>query len=131
MLSLVALNNVVCLRRAYFEEWPWDQDTDRVYAMLACMHEHDSVDRVASGWPYLSPLNFYREASQRRSFEFVIDEREATPQSEIFVIESDLSPAVVKQRNLTPIWSSKVSPTQIAVPPEQVERLRKSACVSE
>lgn len=131
MLGLLALNNILCLRRDYFEEWPWNRDTDRIYATLACLHEREQVNHFASGWPYLGALTFYREMTSGSKLDAVADERGAPSGTEVFVIESDLNPAVVKERNLTPIWTSKVSPTQIAVPPEQVDRLKGSECVAQ
>jgi hypothetical protein len=130
-LGLLALNNLLCLRYTYFEEWSWDRDTDQIYAKLACLHDRELVDRVASGWMYLGALNFYREMNPANRFAPVVDEREAPANNEVFVIQWDLHPAIVEQRHLTPIWTSQESPAQIAVPPEQLERLKASTCVAQ
>jgi hypothetical protein len=130
-LAILALSNLRDLRRDYFEEWPWDRDTDQIYAKLACLHDRDHVDRVASGWMYMGALNFYREAHPGASrFHSVVDEREAPANNEVFVIQWNLHPAIVEQRHLTPIWTSQESPAQIAVPPEQLDRLKGSSCVA-
>jgi hypothetical protein len=131
VLGLLALNNFLCLRLDYFEEWFWDRDTDRIYARLACLHDRENVNHVAAGWPYIGALNFYREMAPRGRFEAVVDEQGAPASTEVFVVGRDLNPDAVKAHNLTPIWDSKESSAQIAVPPEHVDRLRASGCVSE
>jgi hypothetical protein len=129
-LALLAMSNLRNLRRDYFELWAWDRDTDQVYAKVACLHEREGVSHVAAGWPYIGALMFYRETSTNKKFEPVVDERNAPPNTEIFVIESAMKPAVVQERSLTPIWSSQESPAQIAVAPEQFERLKGSSCIA-
>lgn len=129
-LALLAFSNLRNVRRDYFEEWPWNRDTDRIYATLACLHEREHVNHVASGWPYHAALMFYRDRA-RDKFEPVVDESGAPANTEVFVIETEMKPAVVQDRNLTPIWISKESPAQIVVPPEQLERLRGSECVAQ
>jgi hypothetical protein len=124
----VAVINLANLRLDQFEEWNFNADTDKVYSILTCLHERQQVDRVAAGWPYIGALNFYRDTSHGGAIAPVADE-EAKPQDvEVFVIGFRVNPTVISKRQLTVVWKSPKTEATIAVPPEQVERLRGSAC---
>jgi hypothetical protein len=128
VLFLVAINNLACLRLNYFEEWGYDQDTDRVYAVLTCLNGQDGVRNAAAGWPFLSAMNFYRQTTPGKGVAEVVDERFSVPDTEVFVIDATLKPDIVEQRHLTSLWKSARTGAQVAVPPEQLERLKGSAC---
>jgi hypothetical protein len=127
-LASVSIFNLSCLRLNYFEEWGFDQDTDKIYEVLSCLHDRNQVRRVASEWPFLGAMNFYRRTSHGPTIDRVIDVSEYTAETEAFVVDATFKPEIVAKRELTSLWKSTRTGAQIAVPPEQMERLKGSVC---
>jgi hypothetical protein len=127
-LLFVAALNFSYLRVDTFKEWNYNADTDRVYSVLTCLHDRHHVDRMAAVWPHWGAMNFYRKKVPVAQFEEIQHEENATPDAEVYVVDSLLTPTVVSSRGLATLWSSQRTWAQIAVPQNQVERLRGSAC---
>ncbi len=125
---LLAAYFLVCLRLDSFKEWYWDAESDRLYSVLSCMHDHDHLDRVAAGWPFVGTLNFYRAAGGFHSFAEVHDQDTAAPGMEAYAIDPLLVPGVVEAKHLTVIYRAPTTNALIAVPPEQVH-LAASVCL--
>jgi hypothetical protein len=126
-LVFVAVGNLVLLRVDRFEEWSFNADTAQVYSKLQCLHSRDQVTRIAAGWPFFGAMNFYRYTGADPLPE-VIDDTLAGPGTEVFAMDSTLSKPEFDKRKLRTVWSSKATEAIIAVPEEQVARLRGSAC---
>ncbi|MCU1336326.1 MAG: hypothetical protein JWO19_1907 [Bryobacterales bacterium] len=59
---------LLCLRLNYFKEWKFDQDTDKIYAVLAYYNHACGLKDVAVNWHYDGSMNYYRVASGRETF---------------------------------------------------------------
>ncbi|MEO5924887.1 MAG: hypothetical protein ABIR70_13790 [Bryobacteraceae bacterium] len=122
-LLFVAAMNVTSIRLDHFEAWPFDADTDKVYAVASCLHEKHKVNRFAAGWPHAAAMNFYRGSR----FAPVVGDVDAPADREAFIIDTKLNPTVIPERKLTTIWKSKRTDAAIAVP--MPERFQGSTCL--
>ena len=122
-LAGIAALSIASLRFDHFEEWPFDADTDRVYAVVQCLHDRHQVSRIAAGWPHQAALNFYGQ----KQLSYVIADTDGTAETDAFVIDSKLNPTVIADHQLTAIWKSKRTNATIAVP--RPERYQGSVCL--
>jgi hypothetical protein len=120
----IGLLSIASLRLDHFEEWPFDADTDKVYAVTSCLQVH----RVAAGWPHAAALNFYRQKSAS-TLDPVVGDANATQETEAFVIDARLNPTVISDYHLTAIWKSTRTNATIAVPISQADRFQGSMCL--
>ncbi|MEP6961455.1 MAG: hypothetical protein ABI995_05230, partial [Acidobacteriota bacterium] len=124
----VAINNIACMRLNYFREWNWNEEGRQVHEVLTCLHEKDKVNSVASGWPFVSVLNFYRQTMPRDTYATVPDTISNPPNVEVYVLETVLNPDLIEPKHLKVAWHGSATKAVIALPPEQVERLGSSVC---
>jgi len=127
-LLFVAVMNFASLRIDRFEEWNFNQDTDKLYSVLTCMHQLHGVNSIASGWSSLGPLNFYRYSDPGTTFPVVADESVSAPDTQAFSLDARLQPTVVAARDLIVVWKSRMTEAFIAVPRTQLQRYQASTC---
>ncbi|MEP6963526.1 MAG: hypothetical protein ABI995_15705 [Acidobacteriota bacterium] len=124
----IAINNIACMRLNYFREWNWNQESRLVHQVLTCLHEKEKVQAVASGWPFVSVLNFYRQTMPRDTYATVPDTSNNPEHVEVYVLEPMINPDLIEPKHLKVAWHGSATKATIALPPEQVERLGSSAC---
>ncbi len=128
-LLFVAALSLASLKLDHFEEWDFDADSDKIYSVATCLHQRHHLNSFASGWPFIGTTNFYRETKPKATFPVVADESTAPPETDAFILDTRLTPTIVKDRNLVPIWRSTRTQAIIAVPSSQAERFQGSVCL--
>jgi MFS family permease len=124
----VAINNLGCLRLHYFREWNWNEDDKDIHAVLTCLHERDKVNHVASGWPFVSVLNFYRRGMPRDTYGEIADASTNPTNAEVYVVDRILTPGLLEPKHLTVAWKGANTNSLIAISPEHKEALQSSVC---
>ncbi|MEO8099498.1 MAG: hypothetical protein ABI811_17505 [Acidobacteriota bacterium] len=127
-LLTVAVNNIASMRLMYFREWNWNEEGKQVYTVLNCLHEKHHINSVASGWPFVSVLNFYRQTATRDTFAAVPDTINNPEHVEVYVLETVLNPDLIEPKHLKVMWHGDATKAAIALPPEQLAALESSAC---
>lgn len=115
--ALLALYFLTCLRTDYFKEWQWNADSRQLYAVLACLHRSNGVERVASAWHATSTLNFYRAADPLPTFRPAIGPPLEAPDLQVYAIDPFLHPGLIEARGLIEIYKDPHDNTRLAVPP--------------
>jgi hypothetical protein len=132
LTSLFALSAyfLFSLRMDHFKEWPWDAETDKLYATLACLnHEHD-VRQVTSVWMYEGPLNFYRIASGQENLEPVVSPEADRAGTQVYVINALFDANLAGEKRLQLVAIAPGSDALIGIKPELYQALHNSPCLA-
>jgi hypothetical protein len=111
-----------CLRLTYFKEWEWNADVKDVYPVLARYNHQDGVTEIATDWWYGSPLNFYRLASGRETFEEIKAPLEPVPGKKVYVLHGLFDRKFIDQERLTIVYRGAATDIVVAVNPKAVLR---------
>ena len=120
---------LACLRTDHFKEWIWDSESDRTYAILACLNHEYQVRDITSIWMYVSVLKFYQAGSRgREDFQSIIDWRDNPPPTQVYVVNHLFDQNIIADKRLTLIYQGP-SNVAIGVTPELAGKLQPSACL--
>jgi hypothetical protein len=115
-LLLLACFYLLCLRRDYFQEWQWGEDTKDVYSELTRLNARYGVTDVASSWYYAAVLNFYRAASDRQTFpEFEVKIPYPDSGKSVYVMNGLFEKEFLDREKLVVVYRGKSTPVVIAV----------------
>jgi len=119
-----------CFRVDHFKEWIWDSETDRTYAILACLNHEYAVRDITSIWMYVSPLKVYQAGSRgREDIQSITDWRDYRPtDTPVYVVNRAFDQNIIDEKKLTMIYEGP-SNVAIGVTPDLAGKLRPSVCL--
>jgi hypothetical protein len=115
-LFALALYFLLCLRLAYFKEWEFDEDIDKVYAILAHYNHSCAAKIVPVNWRYDASLNFYRTLSGREDLAIFQPElgtpfRSYPEREKAYILYSPEDQEFIDNHRLTVVFRSEIGTT--------------------